>query len=59
MKTIISHPNFDYLTSNIEKNNSKTIKKASISMKNFEDGWPNIFINDVKNLIEHKEVTYI
>lgn len=59
MKTIISHPNFEYLTQNITNDNKWKINKADISMKTFPDAWPNIFINDVKNLIEHKEVTYI
>ncbi|NVP17833.1 ribose-phosphate diphosphokinase [Candidatus Gracilibacteria bacterium] len=59
MKTIISHPNFEYLTQNIANDNKGKINKADISMKTFPDSWPNIFINDVKDLIEHQEVTYI
>lgn len=59
MKTILSHPNFEYLALDIANDNKWKINKADISMKTFPDSWPNIFINDVKNLIEHKEVTYI
>ncbi|MDD2908011.1 MAG: ribose-phosphate diphosphokinase [Candidatus Gracilibacteria bacterium] len=59
MKTIISHPNFEYLALDIANNNKGKINKADISMETFPDSWPNIFINDVKDLIEHQEVTYI
>ncbi|MDD3793512.1 MAG: ribose-phosphate diphosphokinase [Candidatus Gracilibacteria bacterium] len=59
MKTILSHPNFEYLAENIANDNKGKINKADISMKTFPDSWPNIFINDVKDLIEHREITYI
>lgn len=59
MKTILSHPNFEYLAESISNDSNWEIVKENISMKTFPDTWPNIFINDVKNLIEHKEVTYI
>ncbi|MDD3144813.1 MAG: ribose-phosphate diphosphokinase [Candidatus Gracilibacteria bacterium] len=59
MKTILSHPNFEYLAESISNDSNGEIVKENISMKTFPDAWPNIFINDVKNLIEHKEVTYI
>lgn len=57
MKTIITHPNFDYLWFELAKNNA--FQKAKVRMENFADGWPNIFIEDVKNTTEHKEVVYI
>jgi len=59
MKTILSHPNFEYLALNIANDNKEKINKADISMKTFPDSWPNIFINDVKDLVEHREITYI
>jgi len=59
MKTILSHPNFEYLAENIANDNKENLNKAQISMKTFPDSWPNIFINDVKDLVEHKEITYI
>lgn len=57
MKTIITHPNFDYLWIELSKN--KTFQKANVKMEKFQDNWPNIFIEDVKNMVEHKEVVYI
>jgi len=59
MKTILSHPNFEYLAESIANDNNDKINKADISMKTFPDSWPNIFINDVKDLVEHREITYI
>ncbi|MCK9272453.1 ribose-phosphate diphosphokinase [Candidatus Gracilibacteria bacterium] len=57
MKTVITHPNFDYLGDKIALDNN--IDRANVSFEKFEDGWPNIFINGVKELVEHKEITYI
>jgi len=57
MKTVITHPNFDYLWDKIALDNN--INRANVSFEKFEDGWPNIFINWVKELVEHKEITYI
>jgi len=57
MKTVITHPNFDYLWDKIALDNK--IDRANVSFEKFEDGWPNIFINWVKELVEHKEITYI
>ena len=28
-------------------------------MQSFPDGWPNTFIHDVKETVEHQDVTYI
>lgn len=57
MKTIITHPNFNYLGDILAKN--KAFQKAQVKMERFADNWPNIFIEDVKNMVEHKEVVYI
>lgn len=59
MKTILAHPNFEYLAQEISDKQSNEIVKWEISMQNFADGWPNIFIQKVKDVIEHQEVTYI
>ncbi len=59
MKTILSHPNFDELSKKIVQNHPDKLSLGKISMQNFADGWPNIFIDDVKEKIEHQEVTYI
>lgn len=57
MNTIITHPNFDYLWEEIAK--EKNLNYAEVKFDSFPDQWPNMFINNVKDLIEHKEVTYI
>lgn len=57
MKTIITHPNFEYLWDIISR--SFLCNKVKTKIETFADGWPNIFIEDVKNTIEHKEVVYI
>nr|MDD3720392.1 ribose-phosphate diphosphokinase [Candidatus Gracilibacteria bacterium] len=57
MKTIITHQNFDYLGKEIAKDNK--ISQIPVSFDKFEDSWPNLFIEKVKDLVEHKEVTYI
>lgn len=57
MKTIITHPNFSYLWKEITKDNE--ISQIPVSFDKFEDSWPNLFIEKVKDLVEHKEVTYI
>lgn len=59
MKTIITHPNFDYLWEKIASDNVGRIVKAKVDFESFADGWPNIFIEKVKEIIEHKDVTYI
>lgn len=57
MNTIVTHPNFSYLWEKIAK--EKWLNHADVSFEKFPDTWPNIFINKVKEIIEHKEVTYI
>ena len=59
MKTIITHPNFDYMWENIVESNQQWIVKAEVNFKSFDDSWPDLFVNKVKELIEHKDVTYI
>lgn len=59
MKTILAHPNFEYMAWEIAQENSQAIEKVDIRMESFPDGWPNIFIDRVKELVEYKEVTYI
>ena len=59
MKTIITHPNFDYLSDEIINNYPNNFKKWNVSFQVFKDGWPNIFLNDVWWDVEHKEVIYI
>lgn len=57
MNTIISHPNFLYLWEDIAKN--MKLNHINIKFDKFPDLWPNIFIENVKDKLEHKEVTYI
>lgn len=59
MKTIITHPNFDYMWDQIVQANQRWIVKAEVDFKNFPDTWPDLFANKVKELIEHKDITYI
>ncbi len=59
MRTLITHPNFDSLWAELEKRNPNEIVRAKIRFESFPDGWPNLFIEDVKEKIEHREVTYI
>jgi phosphoribosylpyrophosphate synthetase len=59
MKTIITHPNFNPMGEELEARNPVSITHAKIRFESFPDGWPNLFIEDVKEKIEHKEVTYI
>ncbi|MDD3302853.1 MAG: ribose-phosphate diphosphokinase, partial [Candidatus Gracilibacteria bacterium] len=47
----------DYLGEKIAK--EKNLNHANTSFDSFPDEWPNMFIDKVKDVIEHKEVTYI
>ena len=58
MHTIIAHPNFEYLADEIVKNN-KSLKKAKVKFEAFKDSWPNIFIENIDEDIEHKIITYV
>lgn len=59
MKTLFSHPNFSDLEHTLVKNNPGTLQHGEASIQAFPDGWPNITIHDVKETVEHKDVTYI
>lgn len=56
-KTLIVHPNFSEIWENIAK--EKGMNFPQVDFKNFPDQWPNLFIHDVKDSIEHHDVTYI
>ena len=59
MRTIITHPNFDALWAELEKRNPEQVTRAKIRFESFPDGWPNLFIEDVKEKVEHRDVTYV
>lgn len=59
MKTIIAHPRFDYLADAIAAKNPKRIQKGSAEFLRFPDDTPNLKFPNVKNEIEHNDVTYI
>lgn len=59
MKTIITHPSFDYLWKELVERNPEKLQLGEVEFSNFPDGTPNLFIRSVKETIEHKEVTYI
>lgn len=58
MKTIILHPNFRFLEKKIiiEK---EIFNLGKIDFNIFPDSWPNIFIKNIKEEIENKEVIYL
>ncbi len=58
METIITHPNFDYMWEELVKKH-RNLKKWKVNFGEFADLWPNIFIENLSEDIEHKEVTYI
>jgi len=57
MKTIVTDPSFEYLWRNISEVHN--MKQADLKFETFPDGWPDLFIDDVKKTIEHRDVTYI
>lgn len=59
MKTLFSHPNFSDLAQNLVERNPETLRTWKADIGNFADGWPNIMIHDVKETVEHQDVTYI
>lgn len=59
MKTIIAHPRFDYLALELANSHPDTIQKGSADFLRFPDGTPNLKFPNVKNDIEHQDVTYI
>jgi len=56
-KTLIVHPNFRELGEEISQKNEMNFPQ--VQFENFPDSWPNLFIQDVKDTIEHHDVTYI
>lgn len=59
MKTIITHPRFDYLADNIARRNPSEIRKGWADFARFPDRTPNLSFPHVKEEIEHQDVTYI
>lgn len=59
MKTIIAHPNFQYLANELVEKNPETLEHGRVDFARFPDGTPNLFIHNVKETIEHRDVTYI
>jgi len=57
MKTIITHPNFDYMKEELLKNTE--IQVCERQWEYFNDGEPNFRINEQNNEIEYQDVTYI
>jgi len=56
-KTLIAHPNFAELWAEIAR--EKWMDFPQVRFENFPDQWPNLFIEDIKESIEHQDVTYI
>lgn len=56
-KTLIAHPNFAELWAEIAK--AKWMDFPQVRFENFPDEWPNLFIDDIKESIEHQDVTYL
>jgi len=57
MKTIITDNNFAYLGKQIAE--EQDIEHIVLNLDTFDDGWPNLFIDNVKEYIEHRDITYI
>ncbi len=57
--TIIGHPRFDYLVDTVVASNPRWFEKGSAEFLHFPDGTPNLRFPNVKNDIEHRDVTYI
>lgn len=56
-KTLITHPNFSDLGQKIAQ--ERGMEYPQVRFENFPDAWPNLFIEEVKESIEHQDVTYI
>ncbi|GAB0174468.1 MAG: ribose-phosphate pyrophosphokinase [Candidatus Altimarinota bacterium] len=59
MKTLLSHPRFDSVVDSLVERHPDLLKKGSLTYKKFPDGTPDLFIDRVKEDIEHRDVTYI
>lgn len=56
-KTLITHPNFADLWAEIAL--EQWMNFPQVRFENFPDEWPNLFIDDIKDSIEHHDVSYI
>lgn len=56
-KTLICHPNFVELWQQIAS--KRGMNFPQVKFEAFPDQWPNLFIDDIKESIEHHDVTYI
>lgn len=59
MKTLISHPRFEFMVDELAQRNPNKIRKWNVNFLRFPDGTPNLEFPQVKDDIEHQEVTYI
>lgn len=59
MKTLIAHPRFDSLVDELVARNPEALCKGRVDFQKFWDGTPNLHLHDVKEGIEHQDVTYI
>jgi len=56
-KTLIAHPKFHELGKAIAQ--KRDMNFPQVQFENFPDAWPNLFIDEIKESIEHHDVTYI
>ena len=56
-KTLIVHPKFAELWKQISEQRDMNFPQVNFEI--FPDSWPNLFIDEVKQSIEHHDVTYI
>ncbi len=56
-KTLICHPNFSKIWEQIAT--ERGMNFPQLRFEEFPDQWPNLFIDDIKDSIEHHDVTYI
>lgn len=54
---IITHPNFEYMWEELSQ--TKEYEQVKVQFEFFNDGWPNFFIDNVKENIEGQNVIYI
>ena len=57
MKTIITDNNFDCMWKKLASDNQ--MQNPKLSFETFKDNWPNLFIDQVKDAVEHRDITYI
>jgi len=56
-KTLICHPRFLDLGKEIAQSRGMNFPQVDFGI--FPDTWPNLFIHEIKDTIEHHDVTYI